>query len=211
MPIKKIASRLGVSSSSVSYWVRGIPISNKHKRRNHEAHQGSEAQRRRSEKWSEMCRELRRVAQAEGRERAREGDQLHSAGCMLYWAEGAKSKNQVCLANSDIHMVRYFLQFLRSTFAVSNDRITVRVNVYLGNGWSIDDVEKYWLDALELPSTCLRKPQINHFPTSSSGTRVNKLPYGVCTLRVSRSTPLLQHIFGAIQEYGGFEEPAWLG
>jgi hypothetical protein len=29
-----------------------------------------------------------------------------------------------------------------------------------------------------------------------------------CT--VAKSTHLVQHIFGAIQEYGGFEEPRWL-
>lgn len=46
-------------------------------------------------------------------------------------------------------------------------------------------------------------------PTSSSGRAKNKLPYGVCTLR-SHNTWMLQHIYGAIQEYGSFEEPAWL-
>jgi hypothetical protein len=46
-------------------------------------------------------------------------------------------------------------------------------------------------------------------PTSSSGRAKNKLPYGVCSLRVN-STPAVQHVFGAIQEYAGFEEPAWL-
>jgi len=49
----------------------------------------------------------------------------------------------------------------------------------------------------------------NHMPTSSSGRARNKLPYGVCTLRV-HSTWMLQHIYGAIQEYAGFDEPTWL-
>jgi hypothetical protein len=35
------------------------------------------------------------------------------------------------------------------------------------------------------------------------------MPYGVCSLRVN-STWMVQHIYGAIQEYGGFDEPAWL-
>jgi hypothetical protein len=47
-------------------------------------------------------------------------------------------------------------------------------------------------------------------PTSSSGRAKNKLPYGVCTV-VVHSTSVAQHIYGAIQEYAGFEEPAWLG
>lgn len=56
----------------------------------------------------------------------------------------------------------------------------------------------------------LRKGVENHLPTSSSGRKANKLPLGVCTLRVKKSTRLLQHIYGAIQEYGGFDEPRWL-
>ena len=50
---------------------------------------------------------------------------------------------------------------------------------------------------------------LNHRPTSSSGRAKNKRPYGVCALRV-HNTWMLQHIYGAIQEYGGFDEPAWL-
>jgi len=40
--------------------------------------------------------------------------------------------------------------------------------------------------------------------------RRNKLPYGVCSIRVRRSTRIVQHIYGAIQEYAGFDEPRWL-
>ena len=50
---------------------------------------------------------------------------------------------------------------------------------------------------------------VNHFPTSSSGRAKRKLPYGVCSLTV-HSAWMLQHIYGAIQEYAGFDEPAWL-
>jgi hypothetical protein len=28
--------------------------------------------------------------------------------------------------------------------------------------------------------------------------------------QLERNTWIVQHIYGAIQEYGGFEEPAWL-
>ena len=211
MPVRKIAARLGVSTSSVSYWVRGVPISPAHERRNWEAHQGSEAQRKRTEKWSGMCRERRRQYQTDGRTFARRGDPLHEAGCMLYWAEGAKNKNQLAFANSDLEMLRFFAGFLRRSFQVPPQDITIRLNVYLGNDLSIEEIEDHWLNALELPRTCLRGHSLNHFPTSSSGQRPNKLPYGVCTLRVLRSTRLVQHIFGAIQEYAGFEEPRWLG
>jgi hypothetical protein len=129
---------------------------------------------------------------------------------MLYWAEGAKRRNEVCFVNSDREMVKLFVRFLRECLHVTSDMITLRLNVYLTNGLGIREIEDHWLWALGLPRSSLRKHTINHRPTSSSGKKRNRLPYGVCTIRVRRSTSNVQHIFGAIQESAGFEEPRWL-
>jgi hypothetical protein len=129
---------------------------------------------------------------------------------MLYWAEGSKSRNQVHFANSDLNMVKFFCDFLRISLGVRCEDMTVRLNVYTGNGLSLREIEEYWLNALNLPRTALRGHTLNHTPTSSSGKKRNRLPYGVCSIRLLKSTHLVQHIYGAIQEYGGFEEPRWL-
>ena len=128
---------------------------------------------------------------------------------MLYWAEGAKQRNVMKLCNSDAHMVSFFARFLRESLGVSDDRMRCSLNVYTNNGLSIEEIEAHWLVLLQLQRSCLRGHQLNHYPTSSSG-RHRRLPYGVCTLSVARSTYELQHVFGAIQEYGGFDEPGWL-
>ena len=131
------------------------------------------------------------------------------AGCMLFWAEGSKCRNCVKFANSDVNMVALFKMFLSRCFDVPAERFTLRLNVYLGNDKSLAEIESHWLQALDLPSSCLRKHSINHFPTSSSGRKRNRLPYGVATIGIC-DTRITQHIYGAIQEYGGFEEPRWL-
>ena len=87
-------------------------------------------------------------------------------------------------------MVRFFKEFLVTCFDLTSDDFSMKLNVYLGNGLSIEEIEDHWLEILELPRTCLRKHVVDHFPTSSSGTRVNRLPYGVCSLSVRRSTAL---------------------
>jgi hypothetical protein len=129
---------------------------------------------------------------------------------MLYWAEGAKERNQVKFVNSDVSMLRFFLRFLRECLDVSVKDCRLRLNVYTNNGISLEEIERYWLDALNLPTSCVRGHVVNHYPTSSSGKKRRRLPYGVCSLTVARSTRLVQHIYGAIQEYAGFEEPRWL-
>ena len=128
---------------------------------------------------------------------------------MLYWAEGAKGRNAVKFANSDPQMVWFFRRFLTEALGVGVGKIAMRLNVYTTNGLTIEEIERYWLQLLELPDSSVRKHTLNHLPTSSSGKAKNKLPFGVCTLSV-HSSRVVQHIYGAIQEYGGFEEPAWL-
>lgn len=210
LPYKRIAARIGVSPCSVFHWTKDIPITDAQRRRNLE-HQspGTETVMKRATAWSERNRKQRREYQTQGRDRARQGDPLHQAGCMLYWAEGSKDRNQLTFCNSDVHMIRFARRFLSDSLGVQPADFTLRLNVYTSNGLTIKQIEGHWLKALDLPRACLRGHSLSHFPTSSSGKRRNKLPYGVCSLTV-HSTELVQHIYGAIQEYGGFDEPAWL-
>jgi len=132
------------------------------------------------------------------------------AGCMLYWAEGSKQRNTLTFANSDVEMVRFFLTFLRDSFGVLPADCRVRLNVYTNCGLPLHEIERHWLRTLALPASSVRGHTLDSYPTSSSGGKRNKLPYGVCSLTIARSTHLVQHIYGAIQEYAGFQEPRWL-
>jgi hypothetical protein len=70
-------------------------------------------------------------------------------------------------------------------------------------------IEQFWLDVLQLPPECLRKSIVNVYSKYSQKKRKNMLPYRTCRVSVHR-TRLIQTIYGAIQEYGGFERPEWL-
>jgi hypothetical protein len=213
-PHKRIAALLGVSPGSVHAWTRDIELTAEqraHNLRGPTGPQNPAVVARRAESWSATCRAKRAAYQAEGRTRALAGgDPLHLQGCMLYWAEGSKGRNVIDFANSDVAMVVTFCRFMRESLGVEQDRIRLSINAYTNNGLSIDDIEAHWLTALGLPRSCVRKHVVNHTPTSSSGRAKNRLVYGVCSLRVG-STQALQHIYGAIQEYAGFDEPRWLG
>jgi hypothetical protein len=128
---------------------------------------------------------------------------------MLDWAEGAKRRNTIEFTNSDPPMLVFFRRFLVEGMAIEPDEIVMSINVYTNNGLTIEEIERYWLELLDLPRSSVRKHMLNHMPTSSSGRAKNKLPHGVVTRNV-HSTWMVQHIYGAIQEYAGFDEPAWL-
>lgn len=127
---------------------------------------------------------------------------------MLYWGEGTKNRNSLKMVNSDPDMLAFFLRFLRECLQVPDEDITVEIVCYLGNGLTLDEIEGYWLDQFDLPQACMRKSIVNIQPTSSQ-QRGRKLYYGVCKLCV-HNTRLVQHVFGAIQEYAGIDKPEWL-
>jgi hypothetical protein len=106
-------------------------------------------------------------------------------------------------------MVRYFVDFLRECFALSDDEISIRCYLYADHLVEQARIEEYWLDALALPHTSLRRSIVNVYSKYSKRKRVGNLPYGTCRVVVSK-TWVIQTIFGSIQEIGGFTRDAWL-
>ncbi len=155
------------------------------------------------------ARQLRLAYQAEGRRLARERGSFYAAGCMLYWAEGAKRRNTVKLTNSDPEVVAYFARFLRAEFGVESSKVRICCNLFADHVERQREIEDFWLSRLELPRTSLRKSIVNVYSKYSQKKRVNKLPYGTCALMV-HSSRIVQTIYGSIQEYGGFDRPDWL-
>jgi hypothetical protein len=76
---------------------------------------------------------------------------------MLFWAEGSKKRNSVCLTNSDPELVKLFLQFLRKWFAVSNEKITISIQWYSANGLSYHQVENFWLKKIRTSKGIFKK------------------------------------------------------
>jgi hypothetical protein len=158
---------------------------------------------------SAVRRRARVLAQDEGRQFAERREALHVAGCMLYWAEGAKDRNQIRFTNSDPEMARFFVKFLRTYFNLENEHIKITCNLFADHLERQREIEHFWLATLSLPPSSLCKSTVNVYSKYSKKKRMNKLPYGTCRVVVSR-TRIVQSIFGSIQEYAGFEREAWL-
>jgi hypothetical protein len=213
MPFKRIAARLNVSVSTVHSWTRDIRLTPEQLAHNLRGPRGPQNPlhiARRVETWRRKHRELRLAYQEEGRQRARQGDALSHGWLHALLGGGGKAAQPADVRELGRRHARILMRFLRDSLGVKPEDCQIRLNVYTNNGLPLKEIERHWLRALELPASCLRGHSLNHYPTSSSGKKRKKLPYGVCSLTVARSTHLLQHIFGAIQEYADFDEPRWL-
>jgi transposase-like protein len=207
--INEIARRLGVSKSSVSIWVRDIGLTREQMRVLLER---NPAYNRQLSGWTKLAarrRDERRAWQEEGRRIARLRDPSFVAGCMLYWAEGSKGRNQLQFTNSDPVMARFFVEFLETHFDLAKTDIKITCNLFADHLAKQRGIEQHWLEVLGLPRESLRKSVVNVYSKHSQRKRAGNLPYGTCRVVVSK-TSVTQTIYGAIQEIGGFTREAWL-
>jgi hypothetical protein len=128
---------------------------------------------------------------------------------MLYWAEGSRNRHAVEFVNSDPAMVVFFLHFLRTCYSVPDAKVRITCNLFADHAERQREIEGFWLSQLGLQWTCLRKSTVNRYSKHSKKKRRNKLPYGTCRLNVY-DTGLVHEIYGAIQEYAGFDRAEWL-
>jgi transposase-like protein len=207
--VREIAGKLGVSAGSVSRWVRDVVLS---------AEQEATLQARNPIFNHNLngvatftnhthARKKREQWQLEGRQLYRDGDKRYAFGCALYYGEGSKGKNTVGLSNTDTRLMIFWVNFLRDFFEIQDGEFAVSITCYLNNGLTLEEIQNYWLKAVGLPITVLRKATVKG--KYYSGTGSGKYPFGVCTVRVHK-TDVVQKLFGSIKEATGDDGVSWL-
>lgn len=194
--INYIAKELGVSTSSVCAWVKDIQLSDEQKQELQQSKYSHFREHYNDDKKS-LALSKRKNNQLIGRETAKKKDTLHCMGCMLFWAEGSKKKNQIVFTNSDNYMMKLFVRFLKEKFDIKNEEISLHINCYLNTQDDIKNNITYWVNELDLSGCKIAKPTIKI-------TTNNIENFGVCRITVC-NTQIVQQIYGAIQEYAGFD------
>jgi hypothetical protein len=150
LPMTDIAARLGVSTSSVSLWVRDVAFEPRPRATRGRRRAPNALQRR---KQAEIDRLL-----AEGRDRVGRLTEREFlvAGVALYAGEGSKGDGRLRFANSDARMIVFFCSWLRRFFEVDESRL--RVHLYLHQGLDLAAAIAYWSALTSIPPTQFLKP-----------------------------------------------------
>ena len=200
--ITKIAKQLQVAKSSVHEWTKHIPLRKKDAASLKDARHV--AFRKYNKAKSVSAKELRMSHQGVGRSEIKRDDWMHVAGCMLYWAEGSKSKNYVRFTNCDRYMIKFFVGFLRTYYGVVSENMTLSLQYHDTSTKSFEELCQFWINELNIAGCRIGKPYVKKNTAAWS-----KHEYGVCNISVS-NTELANRIWGSIQEYIGFDNPEGL-
>jgi hypothetical protein len=98
---------------------------------------------------------------------------------------------------------------LKAHWDLRDEEIRITCNLFADHIDRQHEIEQFWLDVAELRSESLRKSTVNVYSKYSKKKRRNRLPYGTFRVSVTR-TRVVQGIYGAIQEIGGFTRDSWL-
>lgn len=178
-----IRTRVKVSKSTLSLWLRDIKLTPEQKEKIHvtlrqkNAYKGAKVQQKKRIKITKRI-----LAEAKKEFKLFFQSPLFLAGLMLYWAEGDKSdvREAVKFSNSDPHIIKLMMQWFRAICKVPNKKF--RVTLHIHELHCRKDIKQYWSKLLHLPLTQFYKTQVK--PTSLRHRR-NRLYNGTCAVIVN--------------------------
>jgi len=133
-------------------------------------------------------------------------------GTALYWAEGYKrpvvingktrTSHRVSLTNSDPDLIYIFLQFLRETCKIPNEKITIWIRYFEHQdpAYLVD----FWQKKCNIPYSNFKNTLQTVSISSQRKKSYNSLPFGVAQISVN-STNLYHKIMGLISGIAKFK------
>ncbi len=175
----QIKERVRVSKSTLSLWLRDMPLPDERLRELRDFNQ-TRIERCRDTKRRKKDLRLKTVREA-AKERIGTLDkrEIFLAGLFLYWGEGSKTvETSTILSNTDPAMLRFFIKWLQ-ILGVSKERLKIRVSLY--SDMNVKQELKYWSQILEIPLSQFRKPYIKDSRRADI-TYVQKFSHGTCNV-----------------------------
>ena len=196
---EEIAGAVGVSKSSVSLWVRDLPIPERlsyeecRRRAAEGAHRYWAAERpvRAAARAATCAAAAAQIGPLTDRE-------ILMAGAIAYWCEGGKTKpyqrsDRVIFTNSDPGLIRFFLRFLDVT---GTPQTSVRFRVYIHEKADVAAAQRFWLDVTGASIDQFATPALKRHNPKTIRKNTGDEYHGCLRVDVRRSSDLYRRIEG---------------
>lgn len=180
----EIKKRLGVSKSTLSYWLSDFPLSkNRILELRRAGWSKGEASR---ERFRSTMRDKKDLADKNAYDFEKKNfshiskDALYIAGLMLYLAEGAKKKeSSIVLANTDVKVIKFFIRWLGIFLDIPKENVRIQLHLY--ENMDIKNEQEFWRKELNLKKEQFYKSSVRLLkPSSFSYSGGNR--HGTCSL-----------------------------
>ncbi len=198
---REIQSEVGVAKSTLSLWLRDIPLSEEQKevlaqrgpaatRANAEAARANAA-RRRAHVQAQAAAQITQLSESE----------LFVAGVVAYWAEGSKNKpwrsgQGTVFINSDPDLIQLFLRWLE---LVGVERARVQFRLMIHESADVAGSLRHWSKIVGAPEAAFSKTQLKAHNPRTVRRNVGEDYHGCLIIYVRRSADLTLQIAGWCQ------------
>lgn len=180
LSISEIVKSTGKSKSIVSKYIKGVELKEKYKKLLLSKRDWSKEKS--SSEWKEA-----RIKSVRYIENISEKESLLILAS-LYWGEG--TKRELNIINSDPLMLRVVIVCFKK-LGIKDSQIKATIRIY--EDINEEEVINFWAKALKLPKECFKNVNI------LKGKKVGKLPYGMCRIRVEKSSKYFKLIMSLIE------------
>lgn len=177
MSYSQIKQKLGVAKSTLSGWLKDMPLSPERIKelRHGEAHIEKIRQTKLAKKLMRRASVYKQVSKDISHSKSKD----FVAGFYLYWAEGTKtSEYSVSLANSDPSMIRCFISWMY-LLGVPKEQLRMRLHVY--SDQDEPKLRRFWSKQTGIPIKNFTKSYCKQ-TLSSRKTYKGMFPYGTCVI-----------------------------
>src|ERR1700730_296634 len=194
----EIQKVVGVSKSSLSLWLKDLPLTEEHRIAIEQRKVTGRALTVEALRGRRMARQEHTSKTAESQIQELAESEVFVAGVVAYWAEGAKSKPwsaspSVMFMNSDPGMIRLFLAWL-TLLGVGPERLSFRVSIH--ESADVEAAVAFWAEVVDGPANQFMRTTLKRHNPTTVRKNVGGTYYGCLAVRVNRSTELGRQIAG---------------
>ncbi len=191
---REIQKRVPVAKSSLSLWLKTIPLSAEHRKRLYTKQiailtSGPNSQRERRR------REVEKIIEASKKEISfpLSEETFRLMGAALYWAEGSKTK-KFEFTNSDPSFILFMTNWAEKIFNITRKSFRLRLNIYPQQNEM--KIKRFWSELTRVPYENFGKTFVKPL---SKGYKKNNLYYGTIKVLVPKGTDMRHRVFGWIE------------
>ncbi len=170
---REILSKVPVSKSSVSLWLKESVLTSAEKqvlkKRRVAGITRGRIRAAASLRQARMARDNESLLWARAQFQTHKKEPFFQVGIALYWAEGSKRTSAFGFINSDAEMIRMMLSWIRKYLTQSEEEI--RMRVYTHHAFKSENHEQLWSKETGVPST-----QFGKTVYKTQGLQVKKRP-----------------------------------
>lgn len=190
----EIKKELNVPKSTLSYWLKDVPLKEEYRKRFYTNKVLSLARGTQSQKE----RRLREIAEIIGnaQKEVSETISLESYrlfGAALYWAEGNK-KHNLGITNSDPYLILFMVKWFEKVLNIPATKLKVWLNIYPQQNEL--EIKKFWSQLTSIPLENFGKSFVKPL---SKNYKKNTLYYGTIKVTVPKGTNMRHRLFGWIK------------